>query len=418
MAPLLPNQTYYYRWRYGAAVSDVGTFKTPPWPFVSTDVRFAFSGDADGTRVNGVPVYNNFEALDAARNEGLDFFIYLGDTVVADSLLRESPAETLDEYRKVYQENRQLQNLRTLLRDTSIYVIWDDHEVFDNYAGQTVDPERYANGREAFLEYMPVGLEHVPDPTCAGAPLFRVFHWGKDVDVIMLDARSCRSPSDDVERICQGDPAPTLPPPLRQELGAAFGLPPHPPAGCLAAIFAPTRTMLGQRQKALLKAALLFSTAKFKFVINEVPIQQFYVLPYDRWEGYGFERAELLGFIRLFGIDNVVFLSADFHGNLLNEVFIDRFLAPEPVAVEAVTGPIADVTVEKGLNADLSNAFKRFLKDKKGLDVECVHLDAFSYGLVEVNTSTGTATIMLKDDTGAVLRDQLDSRRCIKVIGP
>jgi phosphodiesterase/alkaline phosphatase D-like protein len=272
---------------------------------------------------------------------------------------------------------------------------------------------------------MPVSPGRVSDSTCAGAPLFRIFHWGKDVDIIILDERSCRSPN--VEASCTDelgpDLAPTLPSEVRDQLRETFGLPlpTTPPEGCLAAIFDPTRTLLGHRQKALLKAALLFSTAKFKFVINEVPMQQFYALPYDRWEGYGFERAELLSFIRFFGIDNVVFLSSDFHGNLINEVFIDLFLAPEPVAVELVTGPIADATVEDGLDPALTNAFKIFLKTKQGaggLEAECVHLDAPSYGLVDVDADSGTATLMLKDENGEALRDQLDHRECMQVIGP
>jgi phosphodiesterase/alkaline phosphatase D-like protein len=124
------------------------------------------------------------------------------------------------------------------------------------------------------------------DASCAGDPLFRVYHWGSEVDLIVLDERSCRSPQ--ATAACQiapgvADLAPTLPPPVR----AAFAplLPPFPPPACLPAIFDPTRTMLGPVQKAAFKAALLASTAKFKFVINEVPIQQFYALPYDRWEG-------------------------------------------------------------------------------------------------------------------------------------
>ena len=54
-----------------------------------------------------------------------------------------------------------------------------------------------------------------------------------------------------------------------------------PPEGCLNALFDPSRTMLGSVQKALFKAVLLRSRAKFQFVINRCPIQQFYAQPYD-----------------------------------------------------------------------------------------------------------------------------------------
>jgi alkaline phosphatase D len=216
-APLAPNGIFFYRWHHGDAVSDVGTFKTPPLPIVSASVRFAYTGDSDGTKVEGQPFFNTFEALDAASREDVDFFVYLGDTIYADSSLRATgPAITLDDYRDAYRVNREYTNLHNLLKATSTYVIWDDHEVVDDFDGQTIDPARYANGRQAFLEYMPIAQAFpLQDPACAGNPLFRIFRWGKEVELIILDERSCRSAS--VEPACvlaPGilDPAPTLPP--------------------------------------------------------------------------------------------------------------------------------------------------------------------------------------------------------------
>lgn len=331
---LRPDQTYFYRWRHGASQSDVGTFKTAPLPWVAADVRFAYSADTDGTKVNGVPAFNGFEALEAVRLEEPDFFVYLGDdTVYSDSPLREQPADTLEEYRETYKANREFPALRHLLQSTSIYSLWDDHEVRDDYDGQTVDQGLYAMGRKAFLEYMPLQPLRLPsDPACAGAPLLRVFRWGQDVDLIRLDERSCRSGS--VEAAClldpsnpaTLDPAPTLPPFLRTPLG----LPASPPPGCLEALFDPARTLLGSLQKAVLKAVLLRSKARFKFILNQVPIQQFYAQPYDRWEGYGAERNEILRFIREHHLKNVIFLTTDTHANLINQVFIDQFTDPHP----------------------------------------------------------------------------------------
>ena len=144
-----------------------------------------------------------------------------------------------------------------------------------------MDPALYANGRKAFLDYLPVtdsGLP--PGDQCAGAALMRRVSWGREVELFILDERSCRSA--DVETICKSDLGPTLPPALRA-LFDGFGLPLQPPPGCLDALFDPERTMLGAAQKARLKRQLLDSTARFKFIINEVPIQQFFALPYDRW---------------------------------------------------------------------------------------------------------------------------------------
>jgi alkaline phosphatase D len=421
IAPLRSDHQYYYRWRHGGVLSEVGKFKTAPPPWVSANVRFAYSGDSDGTKVGDVPVFNNFETLDAAREEGLDFFVYLGDTVYADSEQRTQPAESLDEYREVYKENRDFPALRNLLKATSIYAIWDDHEVRDDFAGQSVDPTLYATGRKAFLEYMPLlELPHFDDSTCAGTPLFRVFSWGKDVLLIILDERSCRSRSA-VEACTPApglppDPLPTLPDQVRESLG----LPASPPDGCREALFDPSRTMLGSFQKAVLKLLLRFSPAKFKFIINEVSIQQYYGMPYDRWEGYGAERNEILRFIRDNDIENVIFLTTDTHANLINHVFIDHFADPKPIAEEFVTGPIATMTLQASILASTDNpveAQARLAGFNGLLDlvgVQCRNLDAYSYGLVEVDASAGTATITLKD----VSDPQNPTVLCIKTIGP
>jgi len=431
IAPLKPDETYYYRWRRGEAESQVGTFRTAPLPFLAADARFAYSGDSDGF---GVPTFfDNFDVLDAIGAENPDFWVYLGDTIYSDSSHRPGgPAMSLNDYRDAYKLNRGVDSgaLADLMAATSTYAIWDDHEVQNDYDGQTVNATRYGNGREAFLEFMPILELQPPDPACASDPLFRVFRWGKDTDIIILDERSCRSGS--VENACSflpgvlpPDLAPTLPPAARALFPTL--LPPALPSGCLSAIFDPGRTMLGSVQKDLLKAVLKHSDAKFKFVVNEVPIQQFYALPYDRWEGYGAERNEVLNFIRDNSIDNVVFLTTDMHANLINEVSVDTFLDPAPIADEFVTGPIATNTFEAevrafaislGFDPDfVVGAFNGVL-DLVG--VNCRDLDVDSYGLVDVDSAAGTATITLKDDQGNVITDKgpLATGDCTKTIGP
>ena len=87
-----------------------------------------------------------------------------------------------------------------------------------------------------------------------------------------------------------------------------FGLPGDAvPPGCLTAINDPNRTMLGPVQKAKLKNDLLSSTATHKLIISELAWQQFYALPYDRWEGYAAERSEMLNFIRNNGLSLALF---------------------------------------------------------------------------------------------------------------
>jgi phosphodiesterase/alkaline phosphatase D-like protein len=141
-----------------------------------------------------------------------------------------------------------------------------------------------------------------------------------------------------------------------------------------------------------------------------VPIQQFWALPYDRWEGYGAERNEILSFIRD-NVSGVIFLTTDMHANLINDVAIDTFLAPAPIAPEFITGPIATNTFEAeilefaagvGLPGPvIVGAFHQLL-DLAGAN--CRNLDIDAYALVEVTAGpTGTATISIRDENGAAV---------------
>jgi phosphodiesterase/alkaline phosphatase D-like protein len=211
---------------------------------------------------------------------------------------------------------------------------------------------------------------------------------------------------------------PTLPPEIRQEFGD-LGLPANPPTGCLDALNDPSRTFLGPVQKQLFMDALLNSSARWKIVVNELPMQQFFLLPYDRWEGYAAERAEIINFIRDNHIENVIFVTADTHANLANQVYIDFFSDPQPVAEEFVTGPIATTTLEEAiLTLPVTGALEAVndLFDFIGMD--CRDLDAYSYGLVEINAESGLATISLRDESGAVLVDSSNPLvRCIRTLG-
>jgi len=159
-------------------------------------VEFTYTADSDGHKVAGVNPFNNWETLSAAQGENADFFIYLGDTIYSDSSNRPGgPATTLADYRSDYRVQRTYANLTNLQQSTSTYPLMDDHEIQNDYDGQTVDPARYAAGRQAFLENNPIretGLLH--DPSCAGDPLYRTVKWGSEAELFILDERSCRSP--------------------------------------------------------------------------------------------------------------------------------------------------------------------------------------------------------------------------------
>ena len=115
--------------------------------------------------------------------------------------------------------------------------------------------------------------------------------------------------------------------------------------------------MLGSKQLAKFKKAVAKSNATFKVIFNEVPIQQYYALPYDRWEGYEAERQALLSYLRD-NVKNVVFLTTDVHANLVNDA---RFCTlgdgcPQNSGIlDVTTGPVATATYSEEISGTLGN---------------------------------------------------------------
>jgi phosphodiesterase/alkaline phosphatase D-like protein len=238
--------------------------------------------------------------------------------------------------------------------------------------------------------------------------------WGKHLELFFLDTRSFRSAK--VTSACGGDLAPTAPQPVRDAFGSLAPSLRNPvPAGCVEAINDGSRTMLGERQYTAFTRAIDRSNATWKVVVNEVPIQQYYALPYDRWEGYAAERERLLRFLQA-NTKNVVFLSTDTHANLINEVRY-RTLggAPESSGMwEVVTGPVATNTFAKEIDGFLGTPGAGtaigalFFKPQppNGMGMRCAALDVYSYTQVTVTAKTFTAAP--RDARGRPVREATD----------
>jgi len=378
-----PDGSYFYRFLSpDGTASPTGTFLTAPAADVARDVVFAYSGDS-------ADYLQPFTLLTTLRQDDPDFFIYLGDTVIADPEAAppggwETPlavagvptATTLPEYRQLYKNNREDEHLAGLMAATSTYAIWDDHEVVNDFAGETVDPDMLAAGRQAFLEYMPI-RQSPDDPN----RLYRSFRWGKDVELFILDERQYRS----AEAFCYDEEG------EEEQFPTRIG-----EEACVEGLRDPSRTILGTEQKEWLKQALLDSDAKFKFIINEVPISEFILLPYDRWEGYPAEREELLNFITDNGIENVVFLTTDLHGAVVNTL--------ENGCMEIITGPIARETIGEELEA-MEVSIELLEGLLPGITDEFYNLDIYNYGLVKVLTSETPAKVVIeiKDGDGNLM---------------
>jgi len=399
---LEPATQYYYRFIADAdTVSPTGAFRTRPLDSDVAPVRFVLSGDSNlgYTAPRGL----DFHVLSAAAAEDPDFFVFYGDTIYADSgVLSTGDAFTLDEYREVHRRTRADPHMQELIAATGTFSGWDDHEVRNDYDGETVDPEQFENGAQAFFEYLPLRQ----NPTGPPYRIDRNVRWGKHVELFFLDGRQFRS----AEQFCNPDPIPDGPEtpntlfspfvedeaiavqvdPVIGPIAAALLLTPSDPT-CVSTLLAdPSRSLLGSDQFEALKQALLASTATFKIIINDVPLSSLYVTPYDRWDGYLAERDALLDFVAdNLDPDRTLVLTTDFHTNLA----IRR-----PELTEVIVGPIGQTTFGQtvaGIIAGLGlpgNVLPIFLQlfdavvdEGNGAgSVLGSAPDAFSYGLVDV----------------------------------
>jgi alkaline phosphatase D len=404
---LKPGTEYSYVFLQGNAASPSGTFRTAPAANASAPVRFAISGDADATSgTNGKPAFNRFEVYARMAAERNPFNINLGDTIYSDSEVGGAPvARTVPQKWGKYKLGLGLSALRKLRASAGLYSHWDDHEFINDFSRPESGDAIYAAGVKAFTDYAPVAT-----PSDATG-LYRTFRWGRHLELFFLDERSFRSAKAD--DACNGDLAPTAPQAVRDAFASlAPGLRNPVPPGCLAAIADSSRTMLGAGQYAAFTRAIARSTATWKVIVNEVPIQQYYALPYDRWEGYAAERDRLLRFLKA-NVKNVVFLTTDTHGNLVNEVrFRTLGGTPEGSGIwEVVTGPVATNTFAKEIDDYLGTRGAGtaigalFFKPAppNGMGMRCAALDTYSYA--QVTVSAQRLTVAMKDAKGRLVRE-------------
>jgi alkaline phosphatase D len=384
----------------------VGRFTTAPTATADSRVRFAYSGDADATPMtNGRPAFNLFQVYARMAVEKNDFNINLGDTIYSDSEVGGAPiARTVPQKWGKYKLALALPALRTLRASAGLYSHWDDHEFVNDFAKEEHGDAIYRAGVEAFRDYAPVTYS-------ANLGLYRSFRWGKNLELFFLDERSFRSAKAD--DVCAGDLAPTAPQAVRDAFSSLAPSLKNPvSAECLGAIDDPARTMLGARQYAAFTRAIRASTATWKVIVNEVPIQQYYALPYDRWEGYEAERTKLLRFLQA-KVKNVVFLTTDTHANLVNEVrYRTLGVTPEGSGIwEAVTGPVATNTFSKEIDRYLGAPGAGpaigalFFKPPppNGMGMRCAALDVYSYA--EVTVTARSLTVALRDARGRPVRE-------------
>lgn len=325
---LTPGTDYYYRVTAPDGEVATGEFTTANPSGTRDGLRFGVSGDLQGALAP-------FVSLKNADDRDLDFFVQMGDMVEADSetpvLPDISQASSLEEFRlkqnEIYAQRFGLNTWTDLRQSTTVYGTWDDHEITNDFAGGATpadspqkddifgdaetgfvnDTPVFDAALQAFQDYFPLRDEfygETGDPRTAGErQLYRYNTFGDDAATYVLDVRSFRdaplpfvAENADTEEIQQ----------------------------LLIDAFEPGRTMLGEAQLQQLKDDLLAAQndgVTWKFIMSTVPMQNFGIPTIgERWEGFAAERADLLNFIETNDIENVVFVTGDFHGNVVNNV--------------------------------------------------------------------------------------------------
>lgn len=213
-----------------------------------------------------------FTALSMTAELDADVLVHLGDMVYADE------ANTLPEYREIWSRTLSDPGYKEAYARAGLYATWDDHEFQNNPNPERIDPAKLGAAKQAYLES--VAIE-----TDAEGRIWRSHRWGHTAEIFVLDSRLERQPS------------------TRQT---------------------PDATYLGEAQLSWLLRALEESPCVFKLILNSVPFSRlgglWEVGIADRWQGYAAQRERLLNHLVDRSIENVFFLSGDFHCGFISRV--------------------------------------------------------------------------------------------------
>ena len=230
-------------------------------------------------QTNPMPVLDRVGARD-----DLHAFLLLGDTVYVDG------SSSLEQYRAKWHEGLTQTPHVAARAAQSVIATWDDHEIINDANAEKLPGPQLEYARSAFFERIPTRRDAV-------GRVWRSVHYGKTLEVLVLDCRGERRPS--------------------------------------------AKEYISVAQMSWLKQRLSSSQAMFKVIMNSVPITAFggaLWQPFapDRWEGFPLQREDILTYIDDHKIPGVLWVSGDFHLGLAGRVDIQ---GPGAKAIEILVGP-------------------------------------------------------------------------------
>ncbi|WP_214408962.1 alkaline phosphatase D family protein [Sphaerisporangium fuscum] len=357
---LRPGGEFFYRFRANGHLSPTGRTRTAPAASAAASLTFAAVSCAQYE-------HGYYTAYRRMAEQQPDVVVHLGDYIyeysggvytAAEGNVRRHAGgklQTLADYRVRHAQYKTDPDLQFAHLNSPWLVIFDDHEVENNWAGDVPGTEvpgfgaRKAAGFQAYYEHMPLRRSAV-----ARGPHIKInrrVSWGSLATFHLLDTRQFRS-----DQPC-GDG-------MRSGCDERLGQ---------------ERAMLGDDQLKWLTAGLRDSTGTWDLVAQQIILGQrdYHLGPgrelnVDAWDGYPAERDRLLAALASSRTGNNVVLTGDAHVASAADLVTD-FDDPDSrkVGVELVGTSISsdgDGYHDPARNAALlmENPQLRFVNERRG----------------------------------------------------
>jgi alkaline phosphatase D len=327
---LEPGRWFWYRFRVGDAVSPVGRTRTSPGAETPPErLRFAFASCQHYEQ-------GHFGAYRHIVADDLDLVVFLGDYIYETSTTLERirshgapEAITLDDYRIRYGLYKSDPDLQAAHAAYPWIVMWDDHEVSNDYAddrSELLHPRewflaRRAAAYQAYYEHMPLRRSMLP--VGPHARLYTRVAFGDLAQFHLIDDRQYRS----------------------YQPCSAPGRGGSETVENCAERLNPRLTMLGETQERWLEGELDRSRARWNVIGQHTlmaqldrkpgPGQRFWT---DGWDGYPAARRRLLEYLGKRKPANPVVIGGDVHSFWVADLKPDFDSPRSPVVATEIVG--------------------------------------------------------------------------------
>lgn len=315
---LRPGREYFYRFRQGRHVSPIGRTVTAPGR-EEMPAALAMSFVSCSQYEHGW-----FTAYRRLAEDEPDLVLHLGDYqyeyragsyVAPTGNVRDHDGpETTDlaGYRQRHAQYKSDQDLQAAHAIAPMTVVFDDHEVDNNWAADMPEKpdeqpgftERRAAAFRAYYENMPLRPESIPQnpPNGPAIRIHRRLHWGRLANFHLLDTRQ-----------------------FRDDQGCGDGY----RTDCPEAVD-PSRSILGADQERWLADGFRRSDAVWDVIGQQVFFAQrdndqgpLKTVSMDGWDGYAASRDRVTRSWLDAGVRNAVVLTGDVHAHWASEVKLD-----------------------------------------------------------------------------------------------